>query len=95
MKFLFDLERGGFPGFLSGKASLTVPLPPGTPIGVVLYSARKLLGLSQELVSSQIKISQKKISRIERGENSDFDSICRLAKFYGLSLDEFVGECVE
>ncbi len=95
MKFLFDLERGRFPDSLSGKASLTIPLAPGTPIGVVLYSARKLLGLSQEFVSLQTKISQKKISRIERGENSDFDSICKLTRFYRLSLDDFVGECVE
>jgi DNA-binding XRE family transcriptional regulator len=95
MEFRLDLERGKFPEGFPRKAIVCVAMPRGTPIGRILYFAREFLGLSQEFVSSQLQISQKKISRIERGESMEFEPICQLVLFYGLSLDDFVRECVE
>jgi Helix-turn-helix len=95
MEFRLDLERGKFPEGFPRRAVICVAMPRGTPVGRILYFARVFLGLSQEFVSNSLNISQKKISRIERGESMEFDAICKMTKFYGLSLDAFQDECVE
>lgn len=57
-----------------------------------LVALRKARGLSQEELASELSISRQAISKWERGEASpDVDNIIMLSRFYGVSIDELLG----
>ena len=58
-----------------------------------LVALRRERGLSQEELASQLGVSRQAISKWERGEASpDVDNLIGLARFYGVSVDELLGE---
>lgn len=62
-------------------------------IGLVLKTARKKLGLTQEEVATKIYVSQKSVSNWETGKTlPDIESLIRLAQLYQLSLDNLLLE---
>ena len=57
-----------------------------------LIKLRKEKGLSQEELADKLAVSRQAISKWERGESlPDTDNLIRLAKLYGVSIDEIVG----
>lgn len=57
--------------------------------------ARKAVGLTLSDVASAIGMSESQVSRIERGERTaHLDEAIAMAKLYGISLSELVGEPV-
>ena len=55
------------------------------------YEYRKKSGLSQEELAAKLGISRQSVSKWERGEASpDTANLIRLAKLYGVSLDDLV-----
>ena len=57
-----------------------------------LIKLRKEKGLSQEELADKLSVSRQAISKWERGESlPDTDNLIRLAKLYGVSIDEIVG----
>ena len=57
-----------------------------------LYELRKTAGFSQEELADKLFVSRQAISKWERGEAlPDTDNLISLAKLYGVSLDELVG----
>ena len=57
-----------------------------------LIKIRKENGLTQTKLSELTGIKQQNISRWEAGKNlPNIDEFVRLADFFGLSLDEFIG----
>lgn len=58
-----------------------------------LVALRRERGLSQEDLAAQLGISRQAISKWERGEASpDVDNLIGLARFYGVTVDELLGE---
>ena len=60
-------------------------------LGNSLFDARKKKGLSQEEVAEKLEVSRQTISKCETEESvPDIYQAKRLAKIYGLSLDELI-----
>lgn len=60
-------------------------------VGARLAMRRKQLGYSREFIASQIGIVEKYYADIERGTcGMSIETMIALAKFYQLSLDEFI-----
>lgn len=60
-------------------------------IGERLFEYRKFYGYSQEELSEKLNVSRQTISNWERGEASpDTESLIRLAKIYGVSVDDLI-----
>ena len=59
------------------------------------YQYRKKSGLSQEELAARLGISRQSVSKWERGEASpDTENLIRLARLYGVSLDDLVNGIV-
>lgn len=59
------------------------------------YEYRKKSGLSQEELAARLGISRQSVSKWERGEASpDTENLIRLARIYGVSLDDLVNGIV-
>ncbi len=57
---------------------------------------REIRNLSQAEVAKGIGISQQRYSRYERGEReADYETLCRLANFFEISIDELLGRTTE
>ena len=57
-----------------------------------LYELRKTAGFSQEELAEKLQVSRQAISKWERGEAlPDTDNLISIAKLYGVSLDELIG----
>ena len=62
-------------------------------LGNRLAELRKKHGLSQEELADQLGVSRQAVSKWERGEASpDTDNLIELARIYGISLDELLGQ---
>lgn len=56
-----------------------------------LVSLRKSMGLSQEELGAEIKVSRQTISKWESGQSyPDFQRLVLLSDYFGLTLDELV-----
>ena len=65
-------------------------------LGNRLAQLRKEKGLSQEELADKLGVSRQAVSKWERGEASpDTDNLIELAKIYGVSLDELVGNTTQ
>ena len=61
-----------------------------------LVQLRKEKGLSQEELAEKLGISRQAVSKWERAEASpDTDNLVTLAKLYGISLDDLLGNEIE
>lgn len=61
-------------------------------LGVTLQELRKKNGLSQEELADKLGVSRQAVSKWERGEAlPDIENLIALAKLYGVSLDDLVG----
>lgn len=57
----------------------------------LLVDAREKAGYRQIDVAESIGLSQTELSKIENGQRRvEFITVCRLAKLYGSSLEEFI-----
>lgn len=62
-------------------------------VAMRLQNLRKQKGYSQEELADKIGVSRQAVSKWERAESSpDTDNLITLARLYGVSLDELVGE---
>lgn len=60
-------------------------------VGARLTKRRKQMGISREYIASKIGIVEKYYADIERGTcGMSIETMMALAKFYDLSLDEFI-----
>ena len=60
-----------------------------------LVELRRKNGFSQEELAEKLGLSRQAVSKWERAEASpDTDNLIALARLYGVSLDELVGNCV-
>ena len=56
-----------------------------------LISLRKSMGLSQEELGAELKVSRQTISKWESGQSyPDFQRLVLLSDYFGLTLDELV-----
>ena len=61
--------------------------------GDKLVRLRKQRGMSQEELAAKLGVSRQAVSKWERGEASpDTYNLIQLARAYGMTLDELVGE---
>lgn len=61
-------------------------------LGVTLQELRKKNGLSQEELADKLGVSRQAVSKWERGEAlPDIENLIAIAKLYGVSLDDLVG----
>lgn len=64
----------------------------GEKLGNALYELRKKSGMSQEELAERLGVSRQAVSKWECGESlPDTDNLITIAKLYGVSLDELVG----
>lgn len=59
-------------------------------LGAKLRALRAAKDLSLRQVERETGVAFASISRIERGNKPDIDSLCALAKFYGVSMDSLL-----
>ena len=54
---------------------------------------RQLKGISQSELANKLGTTQRRISYFELGKiEPDIDTLCRIAKFFDVSVDELLGE---
>lgn len=64
----------------------------GERLGGKLYELRKKAGYSQEELAEKLNVSRQAVSKWECGESlPDTDNLITIARLYGVSLDELVG----
>ena len=60
-------------------------------IGKYIAGKRKALGMTQAQVAEKLGMSDKSVSKWERGETyPDIDKCDKLAKYYGVTIDSLV-----
>lgn len=63
----------------------------GLSISQKLKAARKAAGLDQKHVAAQVDLTESKLGHYENGRaEPDIDTLYRLSKFYGVSLDDWL-----
>ncbi len=68
----------------------------GKILGNKLFELRKKAGLSQESLAERLGVSRQAVSKWECGESlPDTDNLITIARLYGVSLDELVGNAIE
>lgn len=59
-------------------------------LGNIINHYRQQCGLTQEQLAAQMNVTRQTVSNWERGINEpDFDSLCRLAGVFGITLNDF------
>jgi len=62
-------------------------------LGNKINHFRQSAGLTQEQLAEKMNVTRQTVSNWERGINEpDFDSLCRLAKVFGITLNDFTEE---